>query len=358
MAEEPDPRDIQRLQALQKRLDDARETGKALTTERNELRKRLADTEKALTKAQAEADTNRSEGEQLRAALEEILVSLGVRPPARGGAPALIEALQKALAALRERLEAAEQRAAQLAAALKEAEARAAAAEQRVAEADKALEQLREQLARLEQQIKEQVRAAEQRAEQAETALAAAQATIKALEGGEATINELLAENRRLAEQLDAFSGDLGRLRTAADEASAAASAAHAAADAANTARAAVEKTLATTQAERARLQDQVTLLSGQISDAGQTPFLTADQVAGMLDGLVKQINLGGGGLVVRDGQVNLKVGFGAAGEHVGFVIPTPEQATSIKDGLHEVTLRFDRSLGDVAKASLTGPRP
>lgn len=342
MAEEPDARDVQRLLTLQKRLEDARETGKALTTERNELKKRLTDAEKALTKAQAAADAGRDEGEQLRAALAEILAGLGVKPPPRGGALALIQELQKALAALRERLAAAEERAAQ-----------AEAADKRAAQAEAALEQLRAQLAGLEQQIKEQLHAAEQRAQQAEAALAEAQKTILALEGGEATINALLAENQRLAEQLESFTGDLGRLRTAADEASAATRAALAEAGAAAAARAAAEQSLAAAQTERAQLQDQVTLLNRQIADAGQTPFLTADQVAGMLDGLVTRINLGGGGLAVRDGAVKLKVGFGAAGESVGFVIPTPEQAAAIKDSLHEVTLHFERGLGEASKAGL-----
>jgi chromosome segregation ATPase len=346
VAEEPNPKDVQRLQTLQKRLEDARETGKALTAERNDLKKRLADTEKALTKAQGEADSTRSEGDLLREAVESLLTEMGVKPPARGGVPALIEALQKATAALRERLAAAEEREAAANAALKQADAQAKAADKRAADAEKALEQFREQLAALQQQIKEQVRASEQRAEQAEAALAEAQKTIKALEGGEVTINGLLAENRRLAEQLDSFTGDLVRLRTAADESGAAAKTARAEADAAIKVRAELEKSLEGAQSERAELHRQVTLLNQQIADAGQTPFLTANQVAGMLDGLVKQINLGSGGLAVRDGEVRLKVGFGAAGAGVGFVIPTPEQAASLKDSLHELTLHFDRSLG------------
>jgi chromosome segregation ATPase len=355
LAEEPNPKDVQRLQALQKRLEDAREAGKALTAERNELKKRLADTEKALVKAQSETDTSRTQEEAIRAALEELLVELGVKPPARGGIPALIEALRKAVAALRERLDAAEQRAARLEAALKEAEARASAAEQRAAEAEKALEQFREQLAALQQQIREQLRAAEVRAEQAEAALAEAQAKIKELEGGEETISGLLVENRRLAEQLESFSGDLDRLRVAAEESSSAARVARTEADAAIKARAEVEKTLAATQAQRAELQNQVTLLTKQIADAGQTPFLTADQVAVMLDGLVTQLNLSTGGLAIRNGEVRLKVGFGAAGESVGFVIPTPETAVAIKDSLHEVTLNFERGLGESVKTSLSG---
>jgi uncharacterized coiled-coil DUF342 family protein len=344
VAEEPNPRDVKRLQTLQERLEEARETGKALTAERNDLKKRLADTEKALARAQSETDTTREEGSALRAAVVDILTGLGTKPPARGGVPALIEALQKAVAALRDRLDAAEARAAQ-----------ADAADRRAAEAEQTLAQFREQLSALQQQIKEQVRAAEQRAEQAEAALAEAQKTIEALEGGEETINGLLAENRRLAEQLEAFTGDVDRLRVAADEANTAATSARAEAAAAVKVRAALEKSLEAAQTERAQLQEQVTLLNKQVSDTGQTPFLTADQVAGMLDGLVTQLNVGSGGLAVRDGQVSLKVGFGAAGENVGFVIPTPETAAALKDNLHQITLNFDRSLGDSAASQLAG---
>ncbi len=37
----------------------------------------------------------------------------------------------------------------------------------------------------------------------------------------------------------------------------------------------------------------------------------------------------------------------------MGFVIPTPETAAAIKDSLHEVTLHFERGLGETAKGSL-----
>lgn len=354
MAEEPKSKDIQRLQAVQKRLDDAREASKALTTERNDLKKRLVEAEKALEKAQGEAEARRGEGEVLYTALKAILLELGVKPQPQSSITVLMEALQKELSALHERLRAAEQRAVRLEAALKEAEERASAAEQRAAEAEQMLKQFREQLVALQQQIKEQVHAAEARAAQAESALAEAQATIKALEGGEEIINDLIGENRRMAEQLDSFTGDLERLKTSAEESSIAARTASAEAAVANKARAAVEKKLAAAQAQQDKLASQLVLLNKQITDAGKTPFLTADQVAGMLDGFIEQLNLSTGGLAIRNGDIRLKVGFGAAGEAVGFVIPTTETAASIKDSLHEVTLHFERGLDDSIKAGLS----
>jgi hypothetical protein len=47
----------------------------------------------------------------------------------------------------------------------------------------------------------------------------------------------------------------------------------------------------------------------------------------------------------VRDGEIRLQVAFGKVGTATGFVVPSAESPEEIRKTLHEVAIRFDRSI-------------
>jgi chromosome segregation ATPase len=158
-------------------------------------------------------------------------------------------------------------------------------------------------------------------------------------------INQLVEENRKLAEQIEKLGGDLPILRDATLVAGEKIEAAQKEAAEALQKSNYLEKELSEVSAIRDKLSGQVTTLSAQLKEQGKTPLLPADKVADLLEQLINHLRRGTGSLTFAGGEIKLKVGFGAAGEHSGFLIPTPDSGPEIREVLNEIVIRFDRPL-------------
>ncbi len=154
--------------------------------------------------------------------------------------------------------------------------------------------------------------------------------------------NALIQENRKLADSLSKVDHDLELFRERAEKAAEAIQAAKQKITAElNAAHAAELKGL---QGERAQLESELALLSQQLKQEGKVPLLPPEKVANLMGDLVDRLGGQMPGMKLRTGEMKLKVAFGAAGDISGFVVPTPDSKSEIKDSLHEVTFHFDRS--------------
>ena len=182
-----------------------------------------------------------------------------------------------------------------------------------------------------------QIAESKARAQAAESGLENALKEIDLLKKTDDTAG-LIKENRRLATELEAAESDLHKFREAVVEAK----------ETLKRSRAEIEKTLRLElgnefKAEKDRLTSQVATLTSQLKTKGKTPFLNPDEASGLVDEFVSKLRKGANGLVVRRGELRLKVAFGSTGERVGFVVPTAESSKEVQAYLHEVVLGFDQ---------------
>lgn len=295
MAREPAHTPAKRLQTLEAQLAKEKEKNKALGAERSELERRLQAAEKSVqrletaTAAAAEAEAQR------QAALSEAQKRFALPRPTLDALVTMAGGLVQDRAAIQKQLEGAQ-----------------AEFERRTAEA-------------------------ETRAAKAEAALADSRKQIEVLQVIDDTA-ALIAENRRIAAQLESVMTDFETFRDAALKAEAAIKQAREETDKA--VRAELEGQFA---ADRARLEKQVLTLTSQLQEQGKTPLISPESAARLVDDFVKRLREGLGGLRVKDGEIKLKVAFGQVGEHTGFVIPTAESDPELKENLHEVVLHFDQ---------------
>jgi chromosome segregation ATPase len=157
-----------------------------------------------------------------------------------------------------------------------------------------------------------------------------------------AQVNALVEENRRLAEQLDRALTDLEPLSRAGEEARQAAEAARAEAKDATDARERIEEATHALEDERDRFRARAETAVAQLEQEGQPVILPTEEVRRIVAELVNDLRGNLTGLSVREGEVKLKVAFGGAGEHGGFILPTLESGPEIRDVLSELTLRFE----------------
>ena len=155
----------------------------------------------------------------------------------------------------------------------------------------------------------------------------------------------MLAENAALAARLEDVKGDLERLEAASLEL-------RQQVDTTQAELAGVRDTLAQTQGllgnvegERDSLAENLKLANEQLSGKQITPVIPAKEVAKLIDGLVLEIGSRLPGMVVRDGELRLQVAFGKVGQQTGFVIPGAESPAEVRENLHEVAIRFDRTI-------------
>lgn len=155
----------------------------------------------------------------------------------------------------------------------------------------------------------------------------------------------LLAENARLAVRLDEIATDSERLRAAGVKLR----------EQLDTTKKSLQQTLSeatkTTRAlrkaesEREVLGQRVKLAEAQLKTKTITPVLPAKEVARLIDGFVDEIGSGLPGLSVREGEIRLQVAFGKVGQASGFVVPSADAPADVRKNLHEVSVRFDRTL-------------
>lgn len=322
---QPNPRDVRRLQTLEADLKAQRDAAEKLATERNDLAKRLAELETRL-KTVEEGDSKTLE--DLLKLAERLFKARRITPPPDRTLVAFLDAFAAFVDSLTARAEQAEKQVADL-------EQQLAVAAETIKEATQKFQELKEQMDRRE---------AEQAAKLASVSAELAKA-LEALEDLKLTgtaIEPLLAENQRLAALVSAGETEAKALREVAAAASADIAAARAETDKAVRAELGAEITRLTTQ--QAALQTRLDTATTQLKQEGKTPVLPAEQVAGLVNELVGHFQTNFKGLQIRDGELALKVGFGAVGESGGFVIPTTDSTPEIRENLQEITLRFDRT--------------
>jgi predicted RNase H-like nuclease (RuvC/YqgF family) len=193
----------------------------------------------------------------------------------------------------------------------------------------------RQALAAERRELRAAVTANARRARAAEKEAAAADDKVEAI----------LRENAALAARIDEIQADLERVQAASLELRAQVDATSTELGAAQQALAAAEGKLGGLEKERDSLSESLKLANEQLSGKGMTPVLPAKEVAKLVEGLVLEIGTGLPGMVVRDGELRLQVAFGKIGQQTGFVIPSAETPPDVRKNLHEVAIRFDRTV-------------
>lgn len=176
-----------------------------------------------------------------------------------------------------------------------------------------------------------------------------AERTAKAAEKRAAEVDErlaaLLIENNRLAARLGEIAADSERLQAAGLKLRAQLDETKKGLGQAVAASKKLARSLQKTESERERLGERLKLAEAQLKTTTTTPVLPAKEVATLIDGFLTEIGTGLPGLVVRDGEIKLQVAFGKVGRATGFVVPSADAPPDVRKNLHEVAVRFDRSL-------------
>lgn len=156
----------------------------------------------------------------------------------------------------------------------------------------------------------------------------------------------LLAENARLATQLDELGADADRLRGAGvklrDELDATKKSLRESVAEARR----LTKTLQRAEKDRERLAEKLKLAEAQLKAKTTIPVLPAKEVAKLIEGFMEEVGSGLPGLSVREGEIHLQVAFGKVGRASGFVVPSADAPADVRKNLHDVSFRFERSFG------------
>ncbi|MEY2560925.1 MAG: hypothetical protein QOG51_1340 [Verrucomicrobiota bacterium] len=197
-------------------------------------------------------------------------------------------------------------------------------------ETEKQLEKLRKELGAREARLQ----ATQEKLKEADARIA----------GAKDQVAPLLEENCRLAASLEQVTVEVEQLRKLGAQLRGDLDKATAEANSANAARKEVTDRARALEKERTSLQSRLDFVDQQLTSQGKVAILPASEVAKMTDELVSQLQVGFGGLRVRDGELKLKVAFAGAGKKAGFIVPTTESDPKLKESLQELTIRFDKS--------------
>ena len=324
---QPNPRDVRRLATLEADLKTQREAAEKLVTERNDLAGRLTEVEGKLKAAE---DAQADEAKELEALLklfERLFKARGISAPPDRTPRAFLDALTTFLTEQIARADKAELQGGAF-------EAQSETASDALKDATQKFRELKERADAQEAEQKTQIAALAADLTKTRAALVDLQKADNALE-------PLLAENQRLAAQIDATATESAALRATAAAAKADVEAARADTDAA--VRAELGKQIEKLTTQQAALQKQLDTAKVQLKEQGKTPIVPAEQVASLLNDLVGQFQTNFSGLQIRDGELALRVGFAAAGDVTGFVVPTADSTPEMRESLQEIRLRFDR---------------
>jgi chromosome segregation ATPase len=177
----------------------------------------------------------------------------------------------------------------------------------------------------------------------------AAQRAAKSAEKRAAEVDDrlasLLAENARLAARLDEIAADSERLRAAGIKLREQLDATKKSLQQTLSEAKKTTRALQKTESEREVLGERLKLAEAQLKTKTVTPVLPAKEVAKLIDGFVDEIGSGLPGLSVREGEIRLQVAFGKVGQASGFVVPSADAPADVRKNLHEVSVRFDRTL-------------
>jgi chromosome segregation ATPase len=165
-----------------------------------------------------------------------------------------------------------------------------------------------------------------------------------AQEPAAAQLKALTLENRNLSVTIESTKKELERYRQLSLQAETRVQDAIKEREAADKARLAAEKTIQNLQAQNEKLKSQLSASQEAGQAKGETSFLTADKVARMVSSLSNELAGSMSGLTVKNVEVKLKVAFAGTDDEEAFILPTVLSGPEIKDNLHEVVLRFDRT--------------
>ena len=158
-------------------------------------------------------------------------------------------------------------------------------------------------------------------------------------------LEAVLRENAALAVKIDEIQADLARVEAASVRLREEVDATAAELGSAKETLGAAEGRVGGLEKERDSLADSLKIANEQLSGKGITPVIPAKEVAKLVDVLIVEIGTGLPGMAVRDGELRLQVAFGKVGQQTGFVIPSAETPEDVRKNLHEVAIRFDRSV-------------
>jgi predicted nuclease with TOPRIM domain len=172
-----------------------------------------------------------------------------------------------------------------------------------------------------------------------------ARAAEKEAAAADEKLEAVLRENAVLAARIDEMQADLEQVRAAALELRNQVDSTATELGAVQNALAAAEGKVGGLEQERDTLSENLKIANEQLAGKGITPVIPAKEVAKVVDGLITEIGTGLPGMVVRDGELRLQVAFGKVGQQTGFVIPSAETPEEVRKNLHEVAIRFDRTV-------------
>lgn len=161
----------------------------------------------------------------------------------------------------------------------------------------------------------------------------------------EKQLEAALAENASLAARLDESSTDLERIQKASLELRAKLDAARGELEKAAKSAAEAQKEVRALRKERDDLAGSLAIAKEQLAGKSIAPVLSANEVSRLVDGLFTDLGSRLSGLAIRDGELQLKVGFEKVGRATGFVVPSSESPPEVRESLHEVSIRFDRNI-------------
>jgi septal ring factor EnvC (AmiA/AmiB activator) len=165
------------------------------------------------------------------------------------------------------------------------------------------------------------------------------------LRAREKTLAALIAENEGLAAALDELKADVERLQAAPLELRPELDACRKTLGDAESALASAQDQLGTVQAERDGLAESLRVARDQLDGKTMAPVVPAAEIAKLVNNLISEIGSRLPGLGVTEGEMRLRVGFGKVGRTSGFVIPSPESPPELRESLHELSVRFDRTV-------------
>lgn len=158
-------------------------------------------------------------------------------------------------------------------------------------------------------------------------------------------LTALLEENAKLATRLDEIATDAERLRSAGVKLREELDASKKSLKETLSESSRLTRSLGKAESERDRVVERLKFAEAQLKTETTTPVLPAKEVAKLIDGFVDEIGAGLPGMVVRDGEIRLQVAFGKVGSVSGFVVPSADSPPDVRKNLHEVSVRFDRTL-------------
>jgi len=156
-------------------------------------------------------------------------------------------------------------------------------------------------------------------------------------------LRKLLVENATLAERLEVSEADRERVIGAWGELKGELEPLRERLEEVRALLAAAEKRADSLQEERNSLSERLMMADAQLRDEERAPALPPSEVSALVNRFLSGLDSQLSGLTVRDGEMQLKVGFEKVGQQQGFVVPTPDSPPELRENLHTISVRLAR---------------